>query len=46
MNKKQNTIQKIYGWIGFTVFWSLSIFLIWSVFENDKALELLVKIFN
>lgn len=43
---QKNILQKIYGWIGFIVFWTLVAFIIWSMIEQDKAINLLVNIFS
>lgn len=43
---KKNLLQKCYGWIGFVVFWSFVSFIIWSMIEQDKAIDLLVRIFS
>lgn len=43
---KKNLLQKVYGWIGFIVFWSFVVFIIWSMIEQDKAINLLVNIFS
>lgn len=42
----KNILQKIYSWIGFVVFWPLFVFIIWSMIEQDKAINLLVNIFS
>jgi len=48
--KEYTTIRKFYAWVGFVFTWSLlaplSIFIVWSMFEQDKAINLLVNIFS
>lgn len=46
MYKEKNILQKVYGWIGLVVFWPLVSFVIWSMIEQDKAIDLLVRIFS
>lgn len=40
----QNKIQRVYSWLGFIVFWASIGFIIWSMFEQDKAIEFLIKV--
>lgn len=46
MYKEKNVLQKVYGWIGFVVFWSMFVFMVWSLICQDDAINLLVKIFG
>lgn len=39
-------IKRIYAWIGFVVFWGLVVFIVWSMFAQDRAINMLVNIFS
>lgn len=46
----QNTLQRVYAWVGFVVVWVVVLtlvgFIAWSMIEQDKAINLLVNIFS
>jgi hypothetical protein len=42
---EKNILQKIYGWMGFIVFWGLGFFVVWSLIVGiDRTIEVLTRI--
>lgn len=41
---QKNILQKTYGWIGFVVFWSLALLIVWSMFHQDQTIATLVRV--
>lgn len=48
--KKYTAVRKFYAWVGFVVCWFVGLplfgFIIWSMIEQDKAINLLVNLFS
>lgn len=43
----QNTLQRVYSWLGFFVFWSLVLMVLGSlVVGQDRTIDILVKLFS
>ena len=36
---QKNKLQKLYAWLGFVVFWSVVVFILWSMIWNEEAVE-------
>lgn len=45
-DKQYTSIRKFYAVIGFTVFWSFVVFMIWSIINQNELVLLLNKIFG
>ena len=41
---QRNILQSVYAWTGFVLFWTFTMFVVWSFIQPDNAIVFLVEI--